>query len=143
MFKHKQIGKRQIFLELMYILFVQIVLVYFQSHVLNTFTFQVNKDQTKIRRTTPIGKPKDYDACTLYVEKLPSYADHKWIKDVFEHFGVVDHINIPRFKISKKVKGFAFVEFSSPESVIKACEVSIFFLRCFYYFGYNFQTNCI
>ncbi|CAL1286637.1 unnamed protein product [Larinioides sclopetarius] len=83
---------------------------------------QVNEEKTKVRRVTPMGKPKDFDACTLYVEKLPSHADHKWIKDMFERFGRVDYINIPRYKVSNKIKGFAFIEFSDPESVKKACE---------------------
>ncbi|GBN74085.1 La-related protein 7 [Araneus ventricosus] len=83
---------------------------------------QINEEKTKVRRITPMGKPKDFDACTLYVEKLPPHADHKWIKDVFERFGRVDYINIPRYKVSNKMKGFAFIEFSDPESVKKACE---------------------
>ncbi|GFW00207.1 la-related protein 7 [Trichonephila clavipes] len=83
---------------------------------------QISADKTKIKRIVPLGDMKDFDACTLYVEKLPPYADQKWIRDVFERFGRVDHVNIPRFNISNKIKGFAFVEFGEPESIEKACE---------------------
>ncbi|GFT17358.1 la-related protein 7 [Nephila pilipes] len=83
---------------------------------------QVSVDKTKIKRVLPFEEMKDFDACTLYVEKLPPYADQKWIRDVFERFGRVNHINIPHFNISNKIKGFAFVEFGEPESVEKACE---------------------
>ncbi|GFQ77749.1 la-related protein 7, partial [Trichonephila clavata] len=83
---------------------------------------QVSADKTKIKRAVPLGDMKDFDVCTLYVEKLPPYADQKWIRDVFERFGRVDHVNIPRFNISNKIKGFAFVEFGEPESIEKACE---------------------
>lgn len=83
---------------------------------------QVSADRTKIKRVIPFGEMKDFDACTLYVEKLPPYADQKWIRDVFDRFGRVDHVNIPRFNISNKIKGFAFIEFGEPESVEKACE---------------------
>lgn len=62
----------------------------------------------------------------MYVERLPQNADQKWVKDVFGHFGCVRYVNVPRFKATNKIKGFAFVEFNDPEDVKKACDVSAF-----------------
>ncbi|XP_015903561.1 la-related protein 7 isoform X2 [Parasteatoda tepidariorum] len=83
---------------------------------------ELNENKSRVRRRTSIQMSKDFDACTLYVEGLPHYADLKWIKNVFDHFGTVEYINIPRFNVSHKIKGFAFIEFSNPESVKKACQ---------------------
>ncbi|XP_054719759.1 la-related protein 7-like [Uloborus diversus] len=92
------------------------------SAVSRSDMLQLSEDQKKIKRVTSISPSKDFDACTIYVERLPSYADQKWVKDVFEHFGHVDYVNVPQYKISHKIKGFAFVEFQDSESVQRACD---------------------
>lgn len=59
----------------------------------------------------------------MYVERLPPNADPKWVKDVLGQFGLITYVNVPRFKATNRIKGFAFVEFESPEGVKKACDV--------------------
>lgn len=80
---------------------------------------EVTSDGKKLRRKKPVERT-NFDDCTIYVERLPPHADHKWLRDVFNRFGNVTHTSIPRFRMSGKIKGFAFVEFESPECVLKA-----------------------
>lgn len=80
---------------------------------------EVASDGKRLRRKKPVERT-DFDDCTIYVERLPPHADHKWLRDVFNRFGNVTHTSIPRFRMSGKIKGFAFIEFESPECVLKA-----------------------
>lgn len=84
--------------------------------------FEISPDGKKIRRVAPLEFSKDFDACTLYVEKLPQNANEKWVKDVLGQFGPITYVNVPRFKATNKIKGFAFVEFENTEGVNNACE---------------------
>lgn len=81
---------------------------------------QLSEDGEKVRRITEIQENRDVDSKTLYVEALPSKADHDWIKTSFSKFGAVAYVSLPRYKISKKIKEFAFIEFEKDESVEKA-----------------------
>lgn len=63
---------------------------------------------------------RDVDSKTLYVEALPTKADHEWIKTSFSNFGPVVYVSLPRYKVSKKIKEFAFIEFEKEDSVDKA-----------------------
>ena len=58
------------------------------------------------------------DKCTLYVENLPLDADHDYVRNNFSSYGTVLYVSLPKFK-SGKSKGFAFVEFDSPDIVDK------------------------
>ncbi|XP_043470915.1 la-related protein 7 [Leptopilina heterotoma] len=78
----------------------------------------VSEDGTKVCRTTPICKKENSDECTIYVQKLPSEADHDWISKIFSQYGQIDYISIPKYK-NKAIKGFAFVEFKTPKDVFK------------------------
>lgn len=88
---------------------------------------EISEDKKSVRRVNPLDLTHDFDACTIYVERLPPQTNQKWLQDKFRRFGHIAHISIPYFKTTRKIKGFAFVEFSSPEYASKACE---FFKSC-------------
>jgi len=81
---------------------------------------QLSEDGKKVTRVNPF-KPADkeqVEARTIYVENLPSDADHESLKKLFSDFGEVVYVSIPRFPSSRRSKGFAFVEFSADSAVI-------------------------
>lgn len=84
---------------------------------------EVSEDETMVRRKTPVPEPKNVDAETIYVERLPPYADHDWVKEIFSKYGKVLYVSIPRFKHTGDIKGFAFVEFESAKEAQEAVQV--------------------
>ncbi|CAN7993952.1 unnamed protein product, partial [Ixodes hexagonus] len=83
---------------------------------------KLNDEKTKVKRATKLEYKHNVDDCTLYVERLPLNADHAWLKTAFSKHGQVLYVSLPRYRHNGKIKGFAFVEFSSPEEVDKACQ---------------------
>jgi len=83
----------------------------------------VSDCKTKIHRIKPIEdkSPEEIERCTVYVEQLPPKADHDWVKSIFEKYGNVAYISLPKFK-SGTIKRFAFVEFDNEESTNKVLE---------------------
>ncbi|KAJ8869868.1 hypothetical protein PR048_028877 [Dryococelus australis] len=55
-------------------------------------------------------------------EKLPLEANHDWLVQVFSQYGTVDYVSIPKYRTTGKIKGFAFVEFHTPEEALKTLE---------------------
>lgn len=53
---------------------------------------------------------------------MPPKADHDLVKSMFEKYGSVAYISLPKFK-SGTIKRFAFVEFNDEESAKKVLEV--------------------
>lgn len=84
---------------------------------------EVSGDDLMVRRKTPVPEPRNVDKETIYVERLPPYADHDWVKEIFSKYGKVVYISIPRFKHTGDIKGFAFVEFESAKVAQEAVEV--------------------
>ncbi|XP_015432666.1 PREDICTED: la-related protein 7 [Dufourea novaeangliae] len=82
----------------------------------------LSEDGTKVRRITPIVLKENTDECTVYVQNLPPDADHEMLSTMFSQYGVVDYVSVPRYKQTKKIKGFAFVEFDTPESANKCLQ---------------------
>lgn len=82
---------------------------------------QMDDAHKRVRRCTELAAKPDVDECTLYVERLPLHADHAWLKGVFSRHGQVLYVSLPRYRHNNRIKGFAFIEFASPEDVDRAC----------------------
>ncbi|XP_014213591.1 la-related protein 7 [Copidosoma floridanum] len=80
---------------------------------------QVSKNGTAVRRITQIVEKANVDDCTIYVERLPPNTDHEWLQSQFSKYGKVNYVSIPKFPHTNKIKGFAFIEFDSPEEAEK------------------------
>ncbi|OXU22748.1 hypothetical protein TSAR_002253 [Trichomalopsis sarcophagae] len=80
---------------------------------------QVSENGKTVRRITPIVEKQNIDECTVYVQRLPSDADHEWLSSLFSEYGPVAYVSIPKFKATHKIKGFAFVEFETPDGAKK------------------------
>uniref|UniRef100_A0A1I8PJM9 Uncharacterized protein n=1 Tax=Stomoxys calcitrans TaxID=35570 RepID=A0A1I8PJM9_STOCA len=83
---------------------------------------ELDESQQKVKRKIPLVEKRNVDEKTIYVEALPSSADHEWVRQIFERFGKVDYISLPKYAKSHKIKEFGFVEFEKEESVGKAIE---------------------
>ncbi|XP_072050539.1 la-related protein 7-like isoform X2 [Amphiura filiformis] len=85
---------------------------------------ELSDDKTKIRRKIPLGEPEhDTDDITVYVECLPKTVDHDWLRKVFGVCGSVEYVSLPRYRSTGDPKGFAFIEFKTPEEANRACEM--------------------
>lgn len=83
---------------------------------------ELSEDNLKVRRKTAVNIKENEDECTIYVERLPVDAEHEWLKNIFSKFGTVDYVSIPKYKHNKMIKGFAFVEFNTADSVKKVLD---------------------
>ncbi|XP_045768924.1 la-related protein 7 isoform X2 [Maniola jurtina] len=75
---------------------------------------ELSEDKQKVKRKTPM-MPYDADLRTVYVESIPVTASREWLERVFSDYGQVAYISLPKFKNSNKIKGFAFIEFATPQ----------------------------
>lgn len=89
--------------------------------IANSELLELSEDNKSVRRKVEfIPKSADeIDNCTLYVEHLPNNADQQFVENLFSKYGKVTYVSLPRYKKSKKIKQFGFVEFEAPESVEK------------------------
>ena len=63
------------------------------------------------------------DECTLYVERIPSHLGSiDALETVFEKYGKVVYVSLPRYKRDGKAKGFAFVQFDKAENAKNALD---------------------
>lgn len=83
---------------------------------------ELSEDQTKVRRkeSAPMKSQEEIDDCTLYVEQIPINSSHESISSIFSRFGKVNYVSLPRYKKSRQIKQFGFVEFDDKESIMKA-----------------------
>ncbi|CAL7952130.1 unnamed protein product [Xylocopa violacea] len=79
----------------------------------------LSEDGMKVRRITEVIPKENTDECTVYVQNLPPDTDHERLSSIFSQYGQVVYVSIPRFKNTKKIKGFAFVEFNTPDEAKK------------------------
>lgn len=86
---------------------------------------KVSEDGTKVRRVTPVVERKNIDECSVYVQRLPTETDHEWLIDFFSKYGPVVYVSIPKYKDSRKIKGFAFVEYETPAAAQKCLAVCL------------------
>lgn len=56
----------------------------------------------------------------LFQEALPTTATHDSVRKMFETYGSVAYVSLPKFRSSPQIKEFAFVEFENRASVVKA-----------------------
>jgi La-related protein 7 len=70
----------------------------------------VKKDQNEI------------DECTIYVEQIPLNSDHDTIKSIFSKYGHINYISLPRYKQSRQLKQFGFIEFAEKNYVQKCID---------------------
>lgn len=82
-------------------------------------TLELSEDQTKVKRKddAPIKTQDEIDEATLYVEQIPINSTHESISSVFSRFGKVNYVSLPRYKKSRQIKQFGFVEFDDLESL--------------------------
>lgn len=85
---------------------------------------KVSEDGKKVQRVTPIVEKQNVDECSVYIQGLPSDANHDWLTNLFSEYGPVAYVSIPKFKYNNKIKGFAFIEFETPESAEKCLKVT-------------------
>jgi len=85
---------------------------------------KVGKDKKSIKRRLPFDlnriDEKEVDQRTIYVEGYPVNLEHTEIAMIFQRAGEIANVMMPRFKDSKKLKGFAFIEYNSEEEAKRA-----------------------
>ncbi|TDH68474.1 hypothetical protein CCR75_008681 [Bremia lactucae] len=65
------------------------------------------------------------DARTIYFDNFCATDDHDSLRRVFARFGKVTLVTLPRFRLSKKFKGFGFVEFADQTAAENAAAESL------------------
>jgi La-related protein 7 len=81
---------------------------------------ELSDDGQKVRRISSLPEVVNLDDQTIFVDNIPQHADHATVKKVFNKFGTVEYISIPRYPGSGNNKGFAFVEFDSHQAAERA-----------------------
>lgn len=84
----------------------------------------LSEDGTKVRRITQIIRKENTDECTVYIQNLPPDADHEMLSSILSQYGPVAYVSVPRYHHNRKIKGFAFVEFDTPETANNCLKVN-------------------
>lgn len=114
------------FLEFTKIQRLQASIHHIQKALRNSQKLELSPDELKARRLVAfdVSKVKSDDAveeCTIYVENIPRDADHEWLEKIFQAFGPVAYISLPKFK-SGQHKSFGFVEFDDADAARRCLE---------------------
>lgn len=64
--------------------------------------------------------PEEIEETTIYIEQIPMNSTHDSITSIFSRFGKVNYVSLPKYKKSRQIKQFGFVEFDDKESIMKA-----------------------
>ncbi|XP_042226544.1 la-related protein 7-like [Homarus americanus] len=83
---------------------------------------ELSEDGLRVKRKFEVELKEKEMECTIYVENIPPHGDHDWVRQVFAQYGVIDYISLPHYRRSGRPKGFAFVEFKTPEMANSALE---------------------
>lgn len=80
---------------------------------------ELSEDRIKIKAKDDIPKkpPEEVEECTIYVEQIPLSSTHDSLRKIFSKFGKINYISLPRYKKSRQIKQFCFIEFDDPASV--------------------------
>ncbi|XP_039247804.2 uncharacterized protein LOC120325738 [Styela clava] len=90
----------------------------------NSTILKLSEDKKHLQRQYPLPRPPhNLEQSTLYIENLPPDSTVEWLREFCRKLGTVEHISLPRYKRSGALKGFAFVEFSNPQDVTRACRI--------------------
>lgn len=84
---------------------------------------ELDKTKSKVRRQIPF-KEREISTglgvlsflsidCCVYVENISTFWDQDKVKEVFQNFGSVAYVSLPRDTKTKQFKGFGFVEFET------------------------------
>ena len=87
-----------------------------------------NNIKRGVKRKNPFPVTLDAranDNKTIYIERIPPHVDIDSLKHVFEKYGPVSYVSLPKFKHNGIPKGFAFLEFEQEEGANKALEAFI------------------
>ena len=87
-----------------------------------------NNIKRGVKRKNPLPVTLDAranDNKTIYVERIPPHVDIDSLKHVFEKYGPVSYISLPKFKHNGIPKGFAFLEYAQEDGANKALEAFI------------------
>ena len=59
----------------------------------------------------------------IYVEGYPEECTHEHLATILRRAGRIKHVSLPKYSESKLPKGFAFVEFQSPDDAQNAVDM--------------------
>ena len=62
------------------------------------------------------------DSKTIYVERIPPNVDIDTLRHVFQKYGPVQYVSLPKYKHNGTPKGFAFLEFETEKGANDALE---------------------
>lgn len=80
---------------------------------------ELSEDKTKIQLKSDVPKKtqEEIDECTIYIEQIPINSTHDSLKSIFSKYGKVNYVSLPRYKKSRQIKQFCFIEFDDPASI--------------------------
>jgi multiple RNA-binding domain-containing protein 1 len=78
-------------------------------------------DDVKTAKKDSAKQTSDQATCKIICRNVPFEANEKEIKDIFQTFGTLKGVRLPK-KVTGSHRGFAFVEFLSKEEAKKAFE---------------------
>ena len=87
-----------------------------RNAVKNSTTLKLSLDERKVKTTLDITPKENELDCTIYVDQLSRNHTHEWVWSRFSQYGPVEYVSMKRHKDTLKSKGFAFIEFDTPES---------------------------
>ena len=84
---------------------------------------EMNEDKSMVRRRIPFKEEEissgfgfsfsSFIDRIIYVENLSTYWDQEKVKEIFQNFGTVTYVSLPRDKTTKSFKKYGFIEFAT------------------------------